>query len=162
MRIAVPICAIALVGHVAIAGPAMPMGFKAAVSNDTGKTWRETGTLAQPLAMARVAVRSSMVGQGYALVHDIAESENAPRRFQLWRRGQEDVILMIWQEDPYTTGISWGLSERNGEGSGPVAAAIRGGSDSIATNRLSDVILPTLRQPGRTADVDLKEGGRTP
>ena len=137
--------------------PRMPMGFKAAVSNDTGKTWRETGSLSQPLAMARVSIRSSMIGQGYVLVHDIAEGENAVRRLQLWRSGSEDVILMIWQEDLYTTGISWGLSERNGADG---AGGDEPGSSAI-TNYPSGIIPPGIRQPDGRA-IDHQGKGRKP
>lgn len=98
---------------VATAAPRMPMGFKVSFSNETGKTWCEIGSLPQPFAMARATLRSSMAGQGYKLVHDIAEGDAATRRLLFWRREDEDVILMIWQEDLYTTGVSWGISKRD-------------------------------------------------
>lgn len=94
------------------ADPSMPMGFEAQTTNATGRTWRETGLLAQPYAMAKASVRSSMLGQGYALVHDISEGPTATRSLQLWRRADEDAILMLWQEDLYSTGVAWGLSAR--------------------------------------------------
>lgn len=94
------------------AAPQMPMGFKPTFSNDTGRTWRQMGTLPQPFAMARATVKTAMLGQGYELVHDIAENDNATRRLLFWRKEEEDVILMIWQEDLYTTGVSWGISKR--------------------------------------------------
>ena len=112
-RLASIVCALLAITLGAAAEPTMPMGFVPATSNATGRAWRETGTLPQPLAMARVTVRASMTAQGYSLVHDIAESENASRRIQLWRRRDEDVILMLWQETLYDTGLAWGLSNRN-------------------------------------------------
>ena len=112
LSLLVAICAFA---SVAVASPSMPMGFEAQMTNATGRTWRETGILAQPYAMAKASVRSSMLGQGYGIVHDIDEGPNATRSLQLWRRRDEDVILMLWQEDLYTTGVAWGLSARGGE-----------------------------------------------
>lgn len=95
------------------AAPRMPQGFRTAVTNSSGKTWREIGSLPQPFAMARTTMKTAMIAQGYELVHDIAEGDNAIRRLLFWRREDEDVILMIWQEDLYTTGISWGISNRD-------------------------------------------------
>lgn len=100
----------------ASAAPVMPMGFESRRSDDSGRTWREMGTLAQPYAMARITVCSSMRGQGYKRIHDIAENASATRSLQLWRRADEDVILMFWQEDLYTTGVAWGLVSREDEG----------------------------------------------
>ena len=99
----------------AIAAPQMPMGFKVSFSSDSGRAWRQTGTLPQPFAMARATVAASMRRQGYELVHDIAESETAIRRLLFWRRNDEDVILMLWQEDLWTTGVSWGISTRGSD-----------------------------------------------
>ena len=96
----------------AFAAPRMPMGFRASFSNDTGRTWRQMGTLPQPMAMALAAVRAAMLGQGYELVHDIAENDNSAHRLLFWRREDEDIILMLWQEDLYNTGVSWGISKR--------------------------------------------------
>jgi len=98
-----------------VAAPTMPMGFETQTTNATGRTWRETGILSQPYAMAMATVRASMLGQGYGVVHDIDEGPNATRSLQLWRREDEDVILMLWQEDLYTTGVAWGLSARGDE-----------------------------------------------
>lgn len=95
------------------AAPVMPMGFERLHSDDSGRTWRETGRIRQPLAMAKATVRTSMRGQGYSLVHDIA-SDNK-RSLQFWRRTDEDVILVLWQEDLRTTGVAWGLSNRDGD-----------------------------------------------
>lgn len=92
------------------AAPQMPQGFVVAVTNSSGKTWHEIGSLPQPFAMARATLNTSMRAQGYKLVHDIAENDNSKQRLFFWRREDEDVILMIWQEDLYTTGISWGIS----------------------------------------------------
>lgn len=94
------------------AEPSMPMDFETQTTNATGRTWRETGLLRQPYAMASATVRASMLGQGYALVHDISEGPTATRSLQLWRRADEDAILMLWQEDLYSTGVAWGLSAR--------------------------------------------------
>lgn len=105
------------------AAPQMPMGFKPTFSNDTGRTWRQMGTLPQPFAMARAAVKTAMAGQGYKLVHDIAENENATRRLLFWRKEEEDVILMVWQEDLYNTGISWGISKRGDDGDDEASGA---------------------------------------
>ncbi len=92
----------------------LPLGFEPATSNATGRTWRQTGSLPQPFAMARATLRASMLGQGYTLVHDIAESDNATRRLQLWRHAGGDVILMLWQQDLSTTGLACGVSPRDG------------------------------------------------
>ncbi len=99
----------------AAAGLDMPMGFERLAQDDSGKTWRETGHIAQPFAMARISLRAAMLRQGFFLVHDIAADDKGSPRLQTWRRrGGDDVLLMMWQVDPYTTGISWGFSVAEG------------------------------------------------
>lgn len=90
----------------------LPLCFVAATTNLSDRAWRQTGTIDQPQAMARVSVASSMRGGGWILVHDIAESENAGSRIQLWRHSATgtDAILMLWSVDPFSTGLAWGLS----------------------------------------------------
>ena len=115
-RSALAIILAVLLPVLAWTAPQMPMGFKVAFSNDTGRTWRQMGTLSQPFAMSLATVKTSMSGQGYTLVHDIAENANATRRLLFWRKDEDDVILMIWQEDLYNTGVSWGISKRGADG----------------------------------------------
>lgn len=106
------------------AAPQMPMGFRPTFSNDTGRTWRQMGTLPHPFAMSLAAVKTSMSGQGYRLVHDIAENDNATRRLLFWRREEDDVILMIWQEELYNTGVAWGISKRGSDGDDEAFGAV--------------------------------------
>ena len=120
--------------------PRMPMGFKASFSNDTGRTWRQMGTLPQPFAMARATVKTSMLGQGYKLVHDIAEGDNATRRLLFWRKEEEDVILMIWQEDLYTTGVSWGISKRGTDADDEEASGAAAGQQALSSEFAQQVL----------------------
>lgn len=91
----------------------LPAGVEILTSDESGKTWRQSGFLHQPFAMALVTVRTAMLRYGFHLVHDMGEEVSTDRRIQLWRDGKKDIIVMLWSDGLYSTGVSWGESVRD-------------------------------------------------
>ena len=113
------LCAICLPALWAVglyALPTMPPDFKIIREDASGKTWRETGELKMPLAMGLVTLRSSMRTQGYALKHDIFDKKSPTSHILLWIKGEEEIIMSVWEKTLSTTGCSWGLSLKEGQG----------------------------------------------
>ena len=95
--------------------PTMPVDFKPASNDATGKTWRETGELKMPLAMGLVTLKSAMTAQGYSLKHDISDAKSSGHHLFLWKKGDEEIIMSVWEKTISTTGCSWGVSLKEGQ-----------------------------------------------
>ena len=93
----------------ASADPVLPSGFHIRFSDESGKTWRQTGVIDGSLSDGLAAIRESFVGQGYSERYDIPDG-TGERHVLLWSRSDEDVILMVWTTSDGTTGCSWGIS----------------------------------------------------
>ena len=93
----------------------MPSDFKIVHDDATGKTWRETGELKMPFAMGLVTLKSAMLSQGYALKHDIFDPRKNGQHLLLWAKGDEEIIMSVWEKTLSTTGCSWGRSLKEGQ-----------------------------------------------
>ena len=103
-----------LAAAAAFADPKMPQGFVATNKDDSGLTWAETGTIGLGFAEATTKVKTSMRSQGYKLKHEISEKSLPGIRVYLWQKGAEEVIVVAWTIDFRTSGISWGVSAKEG------------------------------------------------
>lgn len=101
----------------------MPSDFKIVQNDTTGKTWRETGELKMPVAMGLVTIKSAMLAQGYALKHDIFDKKVPGQHLFLWVKGDEEIIMSVWEKTLSTTGCSWGLSLKEGQSDNKNTAA---------------------------------------
>ena len=100
---------VALLSAAAAADPVMPDGFRMTFSDETGKTWRQTGVFPVSPSNALETLRETFRKQGYSERYDIPGGSNE-RHLLLWTRKDEDVILMVWKTQDNTTGCSWGIS----------------------------------------------------
>ncbi len=94
----------------ATAEPRMPGGFEARWSQGRNNTWRESGALDEVYASGLRTVRTCLEGQGYRLQYDIPVAGGG-RVLQQWEKGGERIIVMVWEKEDGTTGLSWGVSE---------------------------------------------------
>ncbi len=116
MKYAAIIAAILLSGPLT-AGvlPTMPEGFRKIFSDETGKTWRETGEFALAPDEALALVSTSMTNQGYVVRHDIGGKKGwSAGRVLLFSKGESDdeIIVSLWRKADNLTGCSWGVSSR--------------------------------------------------
>lgn len=98
--------------HATAADPAMPDGFKAAFSDSTGLTWRQSGSVAAAMTNAVAALSAAMTAQGYRMKHDIFDttSPEPDRHLFLWVKPDEELTVMLWDAGDGETGFAWGLS----------------------------------------------------
>ena len=100
---------VALLSAAAVADPVMPDGFRMTFSDETGKTWRQTGVFPVSPSNALETLRETFRKQGYSERYDIPGGSDE-RHLLLWTRKDEDVILMVWKRRDGRTGCSWGIS----------------------------------------------------
>ena len=128
------------------ADPAMPEGFVAMWTDDSGLSWRETGSLPQTFSNAVESVKATMKRQGYFLRHDIFDKAFPDQRLFLFLKGDEEATVMLWRIDAGSAGLSWGVtqapsSETPAEETVSVSASVQS-SPSISTNTTESTTIP--------------------
>ncbi len=121
------------------ADPAMPDGFVATWTDDSGLAWRETGSLPQSLSNAVESVKAAMKAQGYSLRHDIFDKAFPDQRLFLFLKGDEEATIMLWRIDAGSSGLSWGVTRTTDPGpdvdaAAPAATASAAPLPSVSTN----------------------------
>ncbi len=142
--------ALAVFGLAAVsihADPAMPDGFVAMWTDDSGLSWRETGSLPQAFSNAVESVKTTMKRQGYSLRHDIFDKAFPDQRLFLFLKEDEEATVMLWRIDAGSVGLSWGVTRTSGSASSAegtvssVSASVQS-SPSLSTNTTETTTLP--------------------
>ena len=78
--------------------------------------WQGTGEIARPLAAAELAIGAAARAAGWRHVHTIRLSRGSG--LETWRRGSEELTLMLRRKSPGSTEFSFGVSKtrRGGDG----------------------------------------------
>ena len=119
-----------LVPALVFADPKMPDGFVATWTDDSGLSWRETGSLPQTFSNAVESVKATMKSQGYSLRHDIFDKAFPDQRLFLFLKGDEETTVMLWRIDAGSAGLSWGVTRTSGSES-PAEETISSVSSSV-------------------------------
>lgn len=87
----------------------LPDDAEVTVSDDTGKTWREFGSM--PLSVSGSMNRwdAALNRQGWRKVQTVDLSTKDYRKLILWQNGKKQLILQVWRESPSRSGFSWGF-----------------------------------------------------
>lgn len=87
----------------------LPDDAEVTVSDDTGKTWRELGSM--PLSISGSTNRwdASLNRQGWRKVQTVDLNTKDYRKLMLWQKGKTQLILQVWRESPSRSGFSWGF-----------------------------------------------------
>ncbi|MBR1608336.1 MAG: hypothetical protein IJ678_01835 [Kiritimatiellae bacterium] len=95
----------------------MPAGFvRTRAVDESGSTWRETGTLPLPFETAVAALKGGLAAGGWAPVHDIAGGgAAATRRILFFSGATNDLLVAAWPSGDSETAVRWGLSAKAGE-----------------------------------------------
>ena len=86
----------------------------AAVANrdDSGKTWRLSGTIAGSPALARQDFSVALDQQGWRMAKVIPLSrDRREAHLSLWKKNGQSIILMLWENGAGKTGFSVGLDK---------------------------------------------------
>lgn len=107
-------CTVAQAGPSAMKVPAVKLPPLAVVIDHdaSGETWRETGTISGSIEVTRKNFKRCFGHQGWSLKQTIPLA-NKKRRSEIhvWKRGEREMLLMLWQERPGKSGFSWGISK---------------------------------------------------
>lgn len=87
----------------------LPLSAKVLRSDDSGDTWRENGFVKAPFASAVGQFESALSRDNWQFVRRIELSRMPERSLFVWRRGANEITLMLWRESPDKTGFSWGV-----------------------------------------------------
>ena len=90
----------------------LPIAAKVTQRDAKGDTWRENGFVKAPFASAKGQFACMLSREGWRFIHDISLAHPNGRTLSAWQRGQQEIVLMLWREDPSKTGFSWGISDR--------------------------------------------------
>jgi len=86
----------------------LPPGSTVSLSDDTGKSWTQTGENDCSLLSARDKWNASLKRQGWTLKNEFTPVKSADQYFSVWRREGRRIILMLWRIDSGKSGFSWG------------------------------------------------------
>ena len=76
----------------------------------SGDTWRESGETAGGLVVARGDFERCLTAQGWRFERNIPlGTGRSGSLLQQWCRGNERMMLMLWEASTGKTGFSWGL-----------------------------------------------------
>ena len=78
--------------------------------------WQGTGEIARPLAAAELAIGAAARAAGWRHVHTIRLSRGSG--LETWRRGSEELTLMLRRKSPRSTEFSFGVSKIRKGGDG--------------------------------------------
>jgi hypothetical protein len=75
---------------------------------EDGKGWCGQGVMSVTLANAESQMRGALARSGWAFVHRIPLAGSVRGSVSAFRRGREELTLMMWRLDVSKTGFSWG------------------------------------------------------
>ena len=88
----------------------MPIAAKVAETSKDGKGWQEQGAITVPFVQAEASFRSSMNQSGWAFLHKVPLGGRNARALYTWRKGVNELTLMLWRINVNKTGFSWGIA----------------------------------------------------
>lgn len=100
------------VGSAQVSRPfTLPIAAKAAEQSKDGKGWREGGVMTVPFVQAEASFKSAMAQSGWKYLHAVALSKGNRHTLYTWRRGGNELTLMLRRIDVNKTSFSWGLAK---------------------------------------------------
>ena len=75
-----------------------------------GNSWRQSGEISGSVAKAHGEFSAAMAHGGWVLKNTIVLGRGPQRsELTLWRKGKDQVLLMIWEKRAGLCGFSWGV-----------------------------------------------------
>ena len=90
---------------------ALPLSARVAEGAADGGGWLEKGVMDVTFVQAAGQFKAALAQGGWVLQHAVPLSGANSRTLYTWRRGSEEITLMLWRIDVGKTGFSWGLSK---------------------------------------------------
>ena len=93
-------------------GGILPLPVSARPQSDGQKVggWQGQGSLPVTFVHAEGQFKSLMAQRGWRFLHSVPIAPGNTRTVYAWRRGNQEMTLMLWRIDIGKTGYSWGVS----------------------------------------------------
>ena len=88
----------------------LPVSARQLDGGQDGGGWQEQGFLPVTFVHAEGQFKSLMAQRGWRFLHSVPIAPGNTRTLYAWRRGNQEVTLMLWRIDVGKTGFSWGVS----------------------------------------------------
>lgn len=92
---------------------ALPVAAHVEENSRDGKGWLESGIVAVPFVQAEASFKSAMSQSGWGFIHAVPLSSGNTHTIYTWRRGTQELTLMLRRLDTNKTAFSWGLDKQN-------------------------------------------------
>ena len=89
----------------------LPIAAKAVEQSKDGKGWRESGVMSVTFVQAEASFKAAMAQSGWKYLHAVALSKGNRHTLYTWRRGGNELTLMLRRIDVNKTSFSWGLAK---------------------------------------------------
>lgn len=89
----------------------LPVGAKVIDSSKDGKGWQERGEFRVTFVNAQQQFTSACSKNGWKFVHVVPLALSVGHSLYTWKRGSQELTLMLWRIDVGRTGFSWGVSK---------------------------------------------------
>ena len=88
----------------------LPVSARPQGGGQKGGGWQEQGMLPVTFVHAEGQFKSLMAQRGWRFLHSVPIAPGNTRTVYAWRRGKQEMTLMLWRIDIEKTGYSWGIS----------------------------------------------------
>ena len=89
----------------------LPVAAKSVETSKDGKGWLERGVISASFVQTEASFKSAMAQSGWKYLHAVALSKGNRHTLYTWRRGGNELTLMLRRIDVNKTSFSWGLAK---------------------------------------------------
>lgn len=94
----------------------LPVGAKVLQTSPDGKGWMETGLVDVTFVQAVGRFKSALSRDGWTYQHAVPLAGPVGRTLYSWRRGKQELTVMLWNAGVGRTGFSWGVANETSKG----------------------------------------------
>lgn len=88
----------------------LPPGVSVSAASEDGKGWAANGSVKLAFTAAKARLATAIAASGWKHEHSIDLGKD--RVLEAWRRGDDELTVMIWRVAPGRSGFSYGLSAK--------------------------------------------------
>lgn len=94
------------------AGFSMPVKRSVEYSDDSGKSWRESGIMSASFVASQQAWELALRREGWRFVRVIGIDTETNKRLEVWRKNTDTLMLCLWSCSTSSTGYMWGIQNK--------------------------------------------------
>jgi len=105
------LCILVVLSGMADAPFVLPDNVSVVATNTTGKTWRMNGSSTNRVDGLKKQFKLNIQRSGWKFLHEMPMNKEKDRFLVAWKKGDENLILMIWPLEGGGSGFSWGIGK---------------------------------------------------